>query len=154
MGIERRGMSVIQIAVGLIWFGDSLVVGRREGDVPLAGFDEFPGGKCHPSESPLDAVHRECREETGLDIEVLGLRLEQEHEYAHGRLQISFFDCRPAEAVGGTGSPPSLLPPFGWVRLDDVFRLRFPDANQALLETIKRSRGPQRNDGVEDSTVA
>ena len=32
-----------------------------------------PGGHCEPSETPEETAKRECKEETGLDVEILGL---------------------------------------------------------------------------------
>jgi len=31
----------------------------------------FPGGRVEPNEAPEEAVVRECREETGLDVRVM-----------------------------------------------------------------------------------
>lgn len=31
-----------------------------------------PGGHCDPDETPEETARRECREETGLDVEILG----------------------------------------------------------------------------------
>ena len=36
----------------------------------MAGYWEFPGGKCEPGESPAAATARECREEIGLEVVV------------------------------------------------------------------------------------
>ena len=48
---------------------------RRTEPPELAGGWELPGGKVDPGEDPLDALHREIREELGVAIEV-GARLE------------------------------------------------------------------------------
>ncbi|HEX4727872.1 MAG TPA: NUDIX domain-containing protein [Jatrophihabitans sp.] len=38
---------------------------------PGAGLWSVPGGKCLPDEAPTEACVRECREETGLRVEVV-----------------------------------------------------------------------------------
>jgi mutator protein MutT len=119
----------VLVAVGLIWHQGCLLVGVRAEGSPLAGFHEFPGGKCWPGETPNQAVVRECREETGLDIEVIKLRSTASHDYPHGRVEITFFDCQPRSIV-------TLKPGFQWVTPSDLSKLNFPEANQPLLAEL------------------
>ena len=45
-----------------------MLAARRNRPAALAGLWEFPGGKVEPGEDPLDALHREIREELGISI--------------------------------------------------------------------------------------
>ncbi len=45
-----------------------LLAARRTTPASLAGRWEFPGGKVDDGESPVDALHREIREELGVRI--------------------------------------------------------------------------------------
>ena len=47
-----------------------LLAARRTEPPALAGGWEFPGGKVDPGELPLDALHRELREEIGVAVRV------------------------------------------------------------------------------------
>lgn len=46
----------------------SLLVARRTAPPQFAGMWEFPGGKVEPGEAPEEALHRELREELGVDV--------------------------------------------------------------------------------------
>jgi len=45
-----------------------LLAAQRSAPPELAGFWEFPGGKVEPGEDPAAALHREIREELGVEI--------------------------------------------------------------------------------------
>ncbi len=45
----------------------------RRGRAPSAGLWSIPGGRVEPPESLLEAVCREVREETGIEVRVVGL---------------------------------------------------------------------------------
>lgn len=70
MGAPASPSSVIAVGVGAIVFrgGDVLLVKR--GRAPFAGRWSIPGGKLHHGEALLDAVRREVREETRIEIAV------------------------------------------------------------------------------------
>ncbi|QDU61909.1 8-oxo-dGTP diphosphatase [Planctomycetes bacterium Pan216] len=125
-------MDITRVAIGIVWRGGRVLVGRRSQDVPLGGAAEFPGGKCKPNEPPAATVVRECREETGLRVRVAGKRHRCKHQYDHGRLELHFFDCVIADP-DGDAEP---RPPFDWVDLQTVADLDFPEANAMVLSMI------------------
>ncbi|PQZ96646.1 DNA mismatch repair protein MutT [Arthrobacter sp. MYb224] len=45
-----------------------MLAARRNRPAALAGLWEFPGGKVEPGESDIEAVHRELREELGVQL--------------------------------------------------------------------------------------
>ncbi len=47
-----------------------VLAAQRSAPPALAGRWEFPGGKVEPGETPEEALHRECREELGLSVQV------------------------------------------------------------------------------------
>lgn len=85
------------IAVAVVRHGGDYLVGRRPEGVPLAGYWEFPGGKVEPRETAEAAAVRECREETGLDVQVVGEFPPVDFAYSHGTLRLRFFSCELAD---------------------------------------------------------
>ncbi len=59
-----------QVAVGAIIFKENKVLLVKSGQAPAKGKWAVPGGKIKPGESMADALKREIREETNLEIEV------------------------------------------------------------------------------------
>jgi 8-oxo-dGTP diphosphatase len=119
-----------QIAVAVVEDRGKYLVGQRPDTAPLAGFWEFPGGKVEPGETPQAAARRECREETGLAVDVVHEYPAADYEYAHGRVRLRFFACRPSR---GSGPP---RPPFRWVAAEELSQYPFPPANAELLRIL------------------
>jgi mutator protein MutT len=122
----------IHVGIGLIRRGKEFLVRLRPEGTVYAGYWEFPGGKCEPGESPSQATVRECLEETGLVVVVSRLRRVIEHQYPHGYVKLHFFDCEPEDQ----GAEPRAGSGCRWVRASALGRLRFPEANEPVLEEL------------------
>lgn len=62
----------VAAAGAVVFRGDDVLLIRR-GRAPLKGSWSLPGGKIEFGETAIEAVAREVREETGCEIEVIGL---------------------------------------------------------------------------------
>src|SRR6201992_938412 len=62
-----------QLAVSAVIFRDGKVLLLRRAKSPGTGFYSLPGGRVEFGESLHTALHREGDEETGLQIEILGV---------------------------------------------------------------------------------
>jgi 8-oxo-dGTP diphosphatase len=126
--------SPIPVGIGIIRRGDRFLVRQRPPGTVYAGYWEFPGGKCESGEGPEQATARECLEETGLAVVVGRLRRVTTYRYPHGLVELYFHDCTTenptADPPAGTG--------FMWVQARELLALRFPEANQAILEELAR----------------
>jgi 8-oxo-dGTP diphosphatase len=126
-GGTRVGIAVVE------WHGRFLVGVRGESG-PLAGLDEFPGGKCQPGETQAAAAVRECREETGLDVFAVDLLMQRTFDYPHGVVDLQFWLCRPQPRV--QDQVPGDCQGYRWVERTELKSLRFPAANAALIEQL------------------
>ncbi len=124
-----RSEIVKPIGVAVVERNGFFLVGLRPEGVPLAGYAEFPGGKCEPGEAAAACAVRECLEETGLAVEPVRLLDRRTWDFPHGRVELSFVLCR---FVGDTAP----RPPFRWVTREELGGLRFPEANAAVLRCL------------------
>lgn len=121
-----------EIGIALVLYKGQVLVGSRASDVHLGGFDEFPGGKCEPEESAAGCAIRECKEETGLHVEIRELFYRQQFEYDTRVVDLSFFLCEPSS----TDELKAISAPFHWVPIADLAELNFPDGNTAVVQKL------------------
>jgi mutator protein MutT len=123
------------VGIGIIRWCDRVLIRQRPEGTVYAGYWEFPGGKCEEGELPAQTTARECLEETGIAVIVDSLRQVIEHEYPHGRVRLFFFECRPVDL----GAEPSPNSGCRWVKVSDLPGLKFPEANELILEQLARN---------------
>ncbi len=127
---------VKQIAIAVVEQDDRFLVGRRPDGTVLAGMWEFPGGKIRPGETPEQCAVRECREETGLDVTVVGSFPDCVHAYDFGTVHLHFLHCRPHDLKLAVPCAP-----FCWVFRSDLPHYEFPAANAEVLRLLSVTTG-------------
>ncbi|MES1256131.1 MAG: NUDIX domain-containing protein [Acidobacteriota bacterium] len=134
---ERRypGRPILGVGAVVIDAGRVLLVERAH--EPLKGEWSLPGGAVDVGETVLDAVHREVREETGLEVAV-GPLVEVVNRITHdaeGRVEYHFvildYACRP---TGGALAPASDAAAAQWARRDDLARFGLTAVARAVIE--------------------
>ncbi|MEZ6042858.1 MAG: (deoxy)nucleoside triphosphate pyrophosphohydrolase [Planctomycetaceae bacterium] len=125
--------SMTRIGIAVVESAGLVLVGRRPEGLPLAGFSEFPGGKCESDETPRSCAVRECREETGLLVIPREHLATVEHSYAHGDVQLHFWRCVLSPGLPDNARP---TPPFRWATYDELRTLNFPEANRTVLDAM------------------
>jgi 8-oxo-dGTP diphosphatase len=119
----------MRVAIGIVRWEDQFLVGARRDDQTWAGRAEFPGGKVEPGETIDQAVWREVREETGIEIRLMNWRREIIIPAGHRNLRLVFVLCEPIEDIEPD-------PPFRWVQRKDLRSLEFPPANEPILDAL------------------
>ena len=122
----------VEVAIAILMYDGAVLVGRRDAQADLGGMLEFPGGKLEPGESSSEAVVRECREETGLAVEVIGHCGWDTHHYDHAVVHLHFLLCRPIPSTKLANSK------HRWVPIEELDPASFPPANARVLSWLKR----------------
>ena len=127
-----------QLAVSAAIFRDDKILLVRRARSPAKGFYSLPGGRVEFGETLHSALHREIREETGLQIEIVGLSGWREAlPGAPGRghyLIMSF-------AARWTAGEPVLneeLDDFKWLAPEATGNLRLTDGLLEILQSARR----------------
>jgi A/G-specific adenine glycosylase len=123
------------IAVGVVWRGDEILIAKRPAEGLLGGLWEFPGGKPKAGESLEAAVVREVGEELGIEVEASEKLAQVDHAYSHFEITLHAFHCHYR---GGTPAPLGCQE-FAWVRPGALDRYAFPAANRRVLEQLERA---------------
>lgn len=129
---------IVQVGLAIVCHNGRCLVGERSIGTTLAGFAEFPGGKVEPGESPADCAIRECREETGLAVEISEVWPVIDHDYPKARVRLHNFLCRLAPAEVNETPTVAPLAAFRWLTADELQAVTFPPANAPLLPPLLR----------------
>lgn len=143
MNDDRRYPKHPIVGVGAIMFRRDRILMAQRGKEPLKGWWSLPGGAVEAGESLKDAVCREVREETGLEVEPLGvfeiferiLRDEQglpEYHYV-----LIDYICR---VNGGKLFPGDDVCAVEWVRRDELDKLQITEGTLGVIEKAFKNR--------------
>ena len=123
---------LVRVGIAVVEHANHYLVGVRGPTGPLAGYDEFPGGKCIANETAAACAVRECLEETNLAIRITQPLYHRRFDYSHATVDLSFY-LSELESPDNHVTP---TPPFRWVDLRELCGLRFPDANQEVVSLL------------------
>jgi mutator protein MutT len=125
----------IVVTAAVIERGDRFLVTRRQKGVHLEGHWEFPGGKCDPGETLGACVGRELREELRVETKVGDELFSTTHDYGDRLVELHFLLCE----ISGEPAPQQGQE-MRWVTHGELGTLRFPAADQKLIEILARRR--------------
>jgi len=118
-----------------------ILMTRRLADVHLAHSWEFPGGKVDPGEDPVDALHRELKEELNIEVRDPTIYAVGHHLYPSAQEEsqgkdviLLIYDC-----VLSGGEPETIgVSGFSWLNSAEVCALPLPPADEEVLDRLKR----------------
>jgi mutator protein MutT len=125
----------VDVVAAIIRRNGQILITQRPDNVHLARLWEFPGGKVEPGESLESALHREIREELGIEIRVQDEFFTVEHDYPTKSVRLHFFNCTILQ-----GEVQQLeVADVRWVNREELATYPFPPADADLIAKLHRS---------------
>lgn len=131
-------MATVIVAAAVVKRDGRVLLTRRLEGAHLAGFWEFPGGKVEEGEDPERAVVRECREECGIELEVIDVLEVAFHRYERKDVLLLFYECRLRE-----GSPEVShlgVAEHAWALPSELRRYPLPPPDERLVRKLESGR--------------
>ncbi len=144
---DRRYPKRPLVGVGAIILHRDRILMAQRGKEPLKGWWSLPGGALETGESLKDAVCREVREETGLEVRPLGVLeiFERIIRDAAGRPEYHYvlidYMCR---ITGGTPRPGDDVCSVEWVPRKQLRNLQITEGTLGVIEKAFRKRREYR----------
>ena len=89
---------MIEVACGIIYKDDEVLICRRNKNKELGGYWEFPGGKLESNESAEQALQRELTEELEMSVRVKKHFTSVIHKYENFTIKLIAYKCDFIEA--------------------------------------------------------
>ncbi|HXB71781.1 MAG TPA: NUDIX hydrolase [Candidatus Acidoferrales bacterium] len=144
---DRRYPKHPLVGVGAILLRRDRILMAQRGKEPLKGWWSLPGGALETGESLDEAVRREVREETGLEILPLGVLeiFERIMRDAAGRPEYHYvlidYVCRITGGVLCAGDDVARVE---WVRRADLGKVQITEGTLGVIEKAFRERAKYR----------
>ena len=119
---------IIDVTAAIIRREDEILIARRRGG-SLRGFWEFPGGKARNGESLEDCLHREIREELGLEIAIDEPVVSVSWNDGDRRIHLHGFLCRWVSGEPVARDHEAIV----WARLEELARFEFAPADRPIV---------------------
>ena len=130
--VVKKRSAWVPVVAALIRRQGKVLVGQRPEGASLAGAWEFPGGKIELGESPEEALHRELKEELGVEAEIGPLKFAATHTYGKTGILFLFFEVKYWKGQIKTQQHLELK----WVTPKELGSLNLPEANRKFLQDI------------------
>lgn len=131
--IQKPKTPLHNIAVGVVYKNNHMLITRRKPEGLLGGLWEFPGGKIGEHERPEQACAREIKEEVNLRVAITGHVAQVKHAYTHFKIIMEVFSCRYVSGDVKLNGPVD----FRWITLKEIDQYPFPKANHKFIPALK-----------------
>jgi mutator protein MutT len=122
---------LIVVLAAVVEEGGRFLLSRRLAGTHLAGYWEFPGGKCEPGEAHEACLARELMEELGVTARIGDELLVTEHAYPDRTVQLHFRRC-----LLDAPPTPRLGQQLRWVTRAELLTVQLPPADRDLIRML------------------
>ena len=130
-------MKSIEVAAVIIQKGD-LVFATQRGYGPWKDYWEWPGGKVEAGESPIQALHREIKEELDAEIRIDKFLHTVEWDYPDFHLTMHCYMCSLVTEALHLNEHEAAR----WLSADELSSVRWLPADEDLLPLIEKELQP------------
>tara|TARA_B110000438_G_scaffold300886_1_gene354359 strand:- start:14 stop:1069 length:1056 start_codon:yes stop_codon:yes gene_type:complete len=117
------------VAVGMIWKDNKILISKRKKKGLLGGLWELPGGKLEIGEKYEDCLNRELREELNISIKInkkIGII---KHKYSHFSINMIGYNCNLISGI----PKPLASDLIKWIKIDEISKYPFPKSTLKLF---------------------
>ncbi len=111
-----------------------VLIAQRPPGKHLAGGWEFPGGKLHVNETPLDGLKRELKEELNIEVQGAEWLCECTHDYKDRRVFLELWIINAFEGVPSSQEGQALQ----WIDVNAFDRIDMLPADAPLINALQR----------------
>ena len=129
---KRKPRPHYDVAVGVVWNDDKVLIGRRPAGGMLGGLWEFPGGKHTSAESAADFVAQKVAAETGVRVTPEQMYCTVSHGYTHFQITLTAWKCR----YTGGGLEPNTHDKLQWVSWEKIDQYPFPKTALQVIAAV------------------
>lgn len=125
---------IVRVAAAIISREGRYLIAKRKAGAHLAGFWEFPGGKCETGESLEECLRREVREELDVTISNPVPFEIVHHSYPDKTVELHFYRC----SISGGVAEARECAEIRWVSGEELQEYTFPPADEPVLHALRR----------------
>jgi len=129
---RRKALPHHEVAVGIVWKGDHLLLCQREHKALLGGLWELPGGRLKADETLEECVVRSVAAKLAIEVNVQRHVVNVKHAFTHFRITLHAYEC---EHVTGVLQALGCVA-WRWVRPEEVKQYALPKATHKVLDTL------------------
>lgn len=128
------------LAIGVIYKDNRVLIVRRPENGLLGGMWEFPSGRILPDESAEAACIRMIKDQTNLKVRIKSKLTRIRHAYTHFKIVADVLICEKVSGRMKLNGPVE----YQWVGLKDLQNYPFPKANNKFIPMLIEKHNDER----------